>query len=459
MSVSRQALLRRRMNTSGLSDDRKRHVSGNAIVIPPRPDPDTACLSAAQQHSWRYGSHHPGSLSDMLGLTFTFDGPVEEGRLLDALRTLVQRHEILRTTYVSNAETGIARQIIHAALPFDYEVLTLSPVEADARTQEALRQPFNLERDGPLRVLMHRTGVTQLRMTLIINHIIWDGATFDLICRELEQLYQGVQLPRLQTQYADWAEWSAREHTHDQAQAYWQAKVGGVLPELSLAECSGDQLAPEEAAERMDITLACGRDLVALATAHKVTPFKAFIACWAYVLWQHSPQEALWLGTTVLNRAAPQIQTTIGNFANHVPLRFQIAGRPVSEQFIPTVSQEIDATFAQSSLPYEHICDLAGCDDSAFAPQLFDSLVVFIPSGTQGPQLPGISCEWKRLHTGATQFPLVPLGLEVFVHGRGQEAVFQVEATYASRRFDQAKIKTLLYNLEAAIKAAAKQQW
>ncbi len=459
MSAARQALLRRRMKTSGLSEEHNTHASGDTAGIPARLHPRAACLSPTQRHSLRYEAHHPGSLSDVLGLTFIFDGLVEEDRLLSAIKALVLRHEILRTTYECETGTNAPRQVIHAELPFYCEALTLTQNEARARAQKALEQPFDLERDAPLRVLMHRTNVAQLRMTLIIHHIIWDGATFDLICRELEQLYQGIQLPQVSAQYADWAEWDSREHKHDQAQAFWRSKVGGALPKLSFADCSGDLAAPEEAADRLDRTLSCGRDLVTLATAHRVTPFKAFMACWAYVLWQHAPQKELSLGTTVLNRAAPQIQKTIGNFANHIPLRFQIAGTPVSEQFIPAVSQEVDAAFAHSDLPYEDICKLAGCDDPARGPQLFDSLVVFIPSGTQGPQLTDVSCDWERLHTGATQFPLVPLGLEVFVHGRGQEALFQVEATYARRRFDHTKIETLLNNLEAAIKAAAQQVW
>lgn len=461
MSAARQALLQRRLRGAG------RTGASSARSVPRRADPGQAVLSPEQRHTWRYEQAHPGSLSNMLGLEFTFEGTVQEEALIAGLRALAARHEILRTTFERRSE-GLAqdvppRQVIHADLPFPYLQMTATAEEARCRAQALMAQSFDLSRDAPLRVLICRTGAQQVTLTLVVHHILWDGATFDLICRELEQLCTGVLLPDLPCQYGDLAEASQADPAQvAQSEAFWRARFPLARPALSLAGFTGDTTAPQEAAGRVDRLLTSSDALMQLATAHRITPFKAFMACWARVLWAQAPQAEICVGTTVLNRSAPESRRLIGNFANHIPLCLPLQQRGLalaSAALLPAVAEEIDRTFAHADLPYEQLCTLLGCDDPAAPPRLFDSLVVFIPSGTEGPRLPDSRCQWRRLHNGATQFPLVPLGLEVFAHGRGAETRFVLEATYARRRFDADSITRLLDHLEATISDAAQQLW
>lgn len=453
----RQAVLRRRLQASGQPG------AEPARVVPRRADQSQAALSPEQLHTWRYEQAHPGSLSNVLGLEFTFEGAVQKAALITGLRALVARHEILRTTYEGSASDMPPRQVIHTELPFSCHQIAAGAEESRRQAQKLMAQPFDLSRDAPLRVLICRTGPQQVILTLVVHHILWDGATFDLICRELEQLCSRGVLPDLLCQYGDLTELPQTDPARVvRTEAFWQSRFSSQRPALSLAAFTGDASAPQEAAGRVDRVLASSAALMQLATAHRVTPFKAFMACWARVLWSQAPQSEVCVGTTVLNRTMPGSQYLIGNFANHIPLclRLQQTGSALSSaELLPTVGEEIDLAFSHADLPYEQLCALLGCDDPTAPPRLFDSLVVFIPSGTEAPRLPGSRCRWRRLHSGATQFPLVPLGLEVFAHGRGPETRFALEATYARQRFDADSITRLLDHLEATISDANQLLW
>ncbi|MDE1145042.1 MAG: condensation domain-containing protein [Azospirillaceae bacterium] len=453
MIADRRALLRERLASAGLRGTTD--VQG----VPRRGTPERARLSFAQAHTWRYERAHPGSVSNNLGLLLTFTGEVDENALVAAMTRVVQHHEILRTTYHTGPDDD-SFQRIHPTLPFPCTVTRASADDAVAAAQSALCAPFNLESDAPLRLLVFRTQADQVMAAIIVHHILWDGATFDVLSKELEQAYAqpSVALPDLPIQYADLAEWQRDQHARirDGHLAYWTGRLAAPRPPHTLS--SAGKAAVSESAGRVDYRLTAAAALAQLAARNKVTPFVAFLACWAAVLGREGVAEVT-VGTTVLTRDQPGADGLIGNLANHIVLRLPVGVAPESTALVAATAREFDAALAHRDLPFEDITDALGGQDVGAPPTLFDSLVIFIPGGTDGPRLPGARTRWRRLHNGATQFPLVPLGIEVFVRGRGAEAVIDVEATYARNAFDIKTINELLARLDRTIHDAAREVW
>ena len=455
MIVDRQALLRQRLASAGLAGAAK---TGG---IPVRGNAETACLSFSQQHACRYQQAYPDSVSNNLGLLITFTGRVDEHAIAEAVDRIVERHEVLRTTYHLGAD-GIPfqriRKSVHVPRSFDH----VSAERATESAKAALQIPFDLETDAPLKLLFFRTGPDEVMLALIVNHIIWDGATFALLSKELEKAYEAdtAVSSKPAIQYADIAEWQRNHQTGTGStdMDYWKQRLGASRPAKTLPVESGNKTAHPEAAGRVDYRLTASLELTRLASRHRVTPFIAFMACWARVLGSNGAEEVT-IGTTVLTRDEPETEQLIGNFANHIVLRLPVGKARRAEALILATATEFDAGFAHRNLPYESLIEALGGQDVAAPPALFDSLVVFIPSGTEGPRLPGATTRWQRLHNEAIQFPLVPLGLEIFVRGRGAETVIDVEATYARNAFDHATVAELLSRLDDIIHDAIHEAW
>ncbi|MGV1767757.1 condensation domain-containing protein [Rhizobium rhizogenes] len=455
MIADRQTLLRQRLASAGLGGAAK------AGSIPARTNPQQARLSFPQQHAWRYQQAHPDSVSNNLGLLITFTGRVDENAIAAAVDRIVERHEILRTTYHLGAD-GIPFQRIEQSMRVPRSFDSVSGDEATELAKAALRTPFDLETEAPLRLQFFRTGADEVMLALIVHHIIWDGATFDVLSKELERAYEAssVTLPDLAIQYADIAQWQRDNQTQivPDDMEYWTERLAAPYPPKTLAVGAGLAAVDPEAAGRVDYRLTSSLELTRLASRHRVTPFVAFIACWASVLGKKSTNEVT-IGTTVLTRDRPEAENLIGNFANHIVLRLPVGHHPASAALIAAAAAEFDAGFTHRNLPYESVVETLGGQEINAPPNLFDSLVVFIPSGTDGPRLPGATTQWQRLHNEATQFPLVPLGLEIFVRGRGAETTIDIEATYARNAFDSEIISELLSRLDSAIHDAVHEVW
>lgn len=455
MIADRRALLRERLASAGLRG------TADAEGIPRRADPAQARLSAAQRHTWRYQRAHPGSLANNLGLLLTFTGTVDADAVAAALARVAARHDILRTTYHVGAD-GQPFQRVHDALPFPVSIARADADEAETLAQSAVRTPFDLESNAPLRLALFRTAPDQVVAALVVHHILWDGATFDVLSKELERAYAAPSpaLPELLLQYGDVAEWEhgRRERITARDLEYWTRRLAPPRPRQTLPLSRGDAGAPVEAGGRVDRRLTASAALLHLAARNRVTPFVAFIACWAAVLGQNGADEVT-IGTTVLTRDRPGTETLIGNLANHIVLRLPVGPSPASTTLVAAAAAEFDAAFNHRHLPYEDVAEALGGQDLRAPPHLFDTLVVFIPGGTAGPRLPGAQTRWRRLHNDAAQFPLVPLGLEAFVRGRGGETTIDVEATFARTAFDAETVRTLLLRLDETIHEAAREAW
>ncbi len=68
-------------------------------------------LSYAQQRLWFLAQLAPGSVEYNAPMPFRWRGPLDLERLAGALRSLVARHEVLRTRLVTGAD-GVAHQVI-----------------------------------------------------------------------------------------------------------------------------------------------------------------------------------------------------------------------------------------------------------------------------------------------------------------------------------------------------------
>ena len=135
--------------------------------------------------------------------------PVPDGTTvadaLAALRTLVERHETLRTAFpapVGQPEGFPDRQEVRARGGFSVEAIEaghLDPGELDAFAEELGRKEltvrFDLGRDFPLRCTLLTDGERLLRMAVVVCHAAADGAGTALLIQEWAQLAAGRQLP------------------------------------------------------------------------------------------------------------------------------------------------------------------------------------------------------------------------------------------------------------------------
>jgi len=176
-------------------------------------------------------------------LVLRLSGPLEPRVLNQAIHEILRRHEILRTCFC--VIDGELRQRVQPLQLVNLPVAEMrgsSPAGTELQTivLEEVKRSFQLDRDPPVRFMLFKANEQEHFLILAAHHIVCDGASMDILVRELGLLYQAYMsgeespLPDLPFQYADFAAWQRESlQSWDEQLLYWRQQLAGV-PVLEL---------------------------------------------------------------------------------------------------------------------------------------------------------------------------------------------------------------------------------
>ncbi|HET7462908.1 MAG TPA: condensation domain-containing protein, partial [Longimicrobium sp.] len=190
-----------------------------ALAPIPRIADGPAPLSLEQRRLWYQLQLAPGYPLYTIPLGFRLRGRVDVDALVDALRELVQRHEVLRTAFRESA--GIPVQEVTDGSAFRPEVMDLrgdewAEPEANYQTDAFTRRPYDLAAGETIHALLVRETDDELRFFVGLHHLAADGWSAGVLLRELSALYAArvtgvpANLPDPPVRYRDWAAWQQR---------------------------------------------------------------------------------------------------------------------------------------------------------------------------------------------------------------------------------------------------------
>ncbi|RBO82164.1 non-ribosomal peptide synthetase [Nocardia puris] len=126
------------------------------FALGPRLRPDRIPLSPAQQRMWVLNRLDPASPAYNIAVALRLTGHLDLDALREAVRTLVERHETLRTLYPSDAE-GPRQVVIEAAAATpDLRPVAVSELELASRIAELTGTGFELATESPFRIGLFR---------------------------------------------------------------------------------------------------------------------------------------------------------------------------------------------------------------------------------------------------------------------------------------------------------------
>ncbi|HZF13194.1 MAG TPA: amino acid adenylation domain-containing protein, partial [Thermoanaerobaculia bacterium] len=389
-------------------------------------------LSFAQQRLWfldrLLDRLEPGSPVYNLPLALRLAGPLDPLALERSLTEICRRHEALRTTFATGAETpdGEPHQVVApfvadflprvdlSGLPSDREPSTWG--EARRLASSAARWPFDLAR-GPLaRALLLRLGAGEHHLLVTFHHIAFDGGSVGVLLRELAELYPAFHagrpspLPEPAFQYADFAVWQRRwlEGPALEAQlAYWRERLAGAPAVLELP---ADRPRPPAQSFRgatlhLPVPERLAAGLRALARSEGATLFMAALAAFSALLGRFTGHRDLTVGSPVANRTETGIEDLLGFFVNTLVLRADLSGDPPFSVLLSRVRESALGAYAHQDLPFERLVEELQPERDLARSPLFQ--VMFALDPAQGGELaPGLAVDLLPVDTGTAKFDL-----------------------------------------------------
>ena len=227
-----------------LVDARQRAAAPQSLV--PAPVAEAAApapLSFAQQRMWILDQLDPTGAAYVTPSVQHIRGPLDVPLLEGALRSLVNRHEALRTTF--QLIDGELQQVVADDTSWALPVVEPPhPGPDGAAFEELLRadasRRFDLSRGPLFRACLYRMARDSHVLLLVMHHIVSDGWSMGLLFEELGVLYTGgpsASLTPLAVQYRDATRWQRgwlQGEVLDSQLSYWRKRLAGAPQLLDL---------------------------------------------------------------------------------------------------------------------------------------------------------------------------------------------------------------------------------
>ncbi|MBU2713549.1 non-ribosomal peptide synthetase, partial [Zooshikella harenae] len=391
--------------------------------IQPNNRQDLSQLSYAQQRLWFIDQMEGGSAHYNMPLAFRLKGDVNLEALNKALATIIERHEVLRTSFI-NKSGEVYQQV--EAMPKSWQLPLKDLQGVDKQTQEkmltALQQeeadkPFNLSTDLLLRGLLIKVDTTDVVLLLTMHHIASDGWSLGILMDEISQLYHRINnnnaanLPELSIQYCDYARWQRSPQVSqllDTQLSFWKKQLAN-LPAVHNLPLDKPRPATQQYHGRwhyLQLNNQVTNQFKQLCQQQGVTLFMGLHAAFSVLLARYSGDSDIVVGTPIANREQQHLAELIGFFVNTLVLRSDLDDNPSYLQLLEqTKTTALDA-YAHLQVPFEQLVEvLQPARDLSYHP-LFQVMLV-LNSRQQTMQLEDISCTPMALTTSRAQFDLM----------------------------------------------------
>jgi aryl carrier-like protein len=374
-----------------------------------------------------------------------------------AWRAVVERHPILRTSFVWQAVEE-PLQVVHRRvdLPFEvYDWRELEPDEQERRLAELRRRDrernFDVGSAPLLRLSLIRRRGDEGLLIVSYHHLLLDGWSVPLVAREAIAAYQAIregrslELPQPRP-YREYIDWLGRQDLAE-AGRYWRSRLAGFgapTPLGGRAVEAGDLAVETAFKTRQRIFSEEETDrLEQSARRQRVTPNTLAQAAWALLLGRTSGQRDVVFGTSVAGRPASLegIQSMIGLFVNTLPVRVAIpVGTKVSDWLRDLHRLQLELA------AWEHtpLSVVQAASELPRGVPLFESVLGFANYGVPWGK---DSAEEAFRYESRNHFPL-----NLTIYPRD---ALTLELVYDSRRFDDAAAAPMLEWVAAALSELA----
>jgi hypothetical protein len=255
----------------------------------------------------------------------------------------------------------------------EFDLLDLSDLSPEARETEMwntvrkdVAKPFYLDQ-GPLyRLKLIRLDSQEHVLLIILHHIISDGSSIAILCRDLWAFYEalcsgrGCDLPPLAVQYADFAEWQRRilkDGLMDDQIAYWKQQLAGPFArsKVFFGRSDVDELAFLTGRRSVAIKGELFGALKRLSQKKRSTMFVVVLTALKVLLCSYTRESDIRIATLVDHRNRPETENLVGLFANTVIIRTRTSTDPTFEELTEQVRGITLAAYAHQDVPFEAV--------------------------------------------------------------------------------------------------------
>ncbi|WP_419588969.1 condensation domain-containing protein, partial [Thiolapillus sp.] len=384
--------------------------------IPLVKDRDTLTLSYAQERLWFLDKFEEGnSTAYHMPEVLKLEGTVNKEALHQALTTIVNRHEALRTNFVEKDKRAL--QHIGDANGFILEEIRCKESSVQTKIKETLSVPFNLKSDSLFKAVLYTINKETHYLLVNMHHIISDGWSIGILVQEFVTLYtaytnkQENPLPPLEIQYADYAAWQKEYlggEVLEEKLNYWKEILGGIEP-LALPTTYSRPAIQSNKGNHIGFSInkEITNKLNALSKKYDGTLFMTLLSSFGLLLHKYSGQEELIIGSPIANRNRSEIEPLIGFFVNTLALKQDFSADKKFSTVLQQTKEHTLSAYDHQDVPFEKIVDALDIPRDSSRSPLFQVMFVLQNNPENNNlELPGLKIEGVEFENLTSKFDL-----------------------------------------------------
>ncbi|NDJ18574.1 non-ribosomal peptide synthetase [Myxacorys almedinensis] len=304
-------------------------------------------LSPQQKHLWSLQQSHPDVPTIAQGVLLC-QGALQVETLKTAIEKVIQRHEILRTTFQCLPEMILPLQVIQEKTNLSISVAEplsdydLSQLELWIQSYLQENSQASFEQSASLRVAIVPLAPQQHLLILSLPSLCADATTLQFLASEISRTYAGNfdHEPDEPMQYADLAEWQndlLEAEATNCGKTYWQQQFmdlsGWKLP----FERQGLQAAPFQ--PRCFTAHLDAETISQLAQNYNGSIAAVLLTCWQVLLWRMTSRSDITIGVTNAGRKYEDLQYALGLLDKCLPLQSHLEENDLLSQRVQQTAQ------------------------------------------------------------------------------------------------------------------------
>ncbi|WP_288887993.1 non-ribosomal peptide synthetase, partial [uncultured Eubacterium sp.] len=415
-------------------------VEEEYIPIPKAEEKEYYPMSSAQKRTYLLAYMDEDGVLYNMPQNFKLTGEVHPDALKDALQKLIDRHEILRTSFIMVDGEPVQKILLHAEADFEYIDGTLTDELKEKDDFEFVNEyiiPFDLSNPPLVRVRLVNRGEYHL-LCMDMHHIVSDGMSSAIFTREFNALYNGEELEPLTHQFKDYSEWMRNRDLSNQAK-YWKSQFDDEIPVLDMPL---DFVRPQEQSfEGNIVRYELGNDLTAkiqkVAKKNNSTDFMVLMSAAMVLLSKYSRQEDIVIGTPISGRTHRDTEDMLGMFVNTLALRGKPEASKTYAEFLKEIKEISLKAYENQEYPFEELVEAVEVNRDMSRSPIFDVMLSLQNNEEEEINLGDSKIEWIGSKSVISKFDLS------FVFGKYDDE-YQLIIEYCTALYKDDSIKKLL---------------
>ena len=332
------------------------------LIIPKAETSNLYPLSHAQHRLWVLSHIDTDGSAYNMPLVVEVVGQLDMNSLKEAFKSVITRHDVLRTGIVSS---GMQKIVSPDEMNFYIreEVINNSS-QLEGVISRCIQTCIPLDEPPLLRVtVVNDISDKRTYLITVVHHIVCDGWSLSILVKELLHYYKNNSfLEPLAVQYQDFSVWQNnflnKKIIVEPLLEYWNDKLS-CLPHLDFPTdfSRPDVQTFNGAAMGHQIESGVSVEIHQIGSKYGCTSFTTLLAIFKIVLSKYTNQTDIVVGSPIAGRNQLETQNLIGFFVNTLVMRTTLDDEDTFIDILKKVRQTCLDAYDHQELPFEMIVE------------------------------------------------------------------------------------------------------